>query len=83
MPNWRCSIRRRAELENTVERLRLNKPNLPQEQCERELESLLLEMSAHRSADSFEIADVQLRYEVTTKTRWHEAERATRLRCGR
>ena len=38
-------IRRRAELENTVERLRLNKPNLPQEQYERELESLLLEMA--------------------------------------
>lgn len=38
-------IRRRAELENTVERLRLNKPNLPQDQYERELESLLLEMA--------------------------------------
>jgi hypothetical protein len=38
-------LRRRAELEATVERLRLNKPNLPQEQYERELESLLLEMA--------------------------------------
>ena len=38
-------LRRRAELETTVERLRLNKPNLPQEQYERELESLLLEMA--------------------------------------
>lgn len=38
-------IRRRAELESTVERLRINKPNLPQDQYERELESLLLEMA--------------------------------------
>jgi hypothetical protein len=38
-------IKRRAELETTVERLRINKPNLPPEQYERELESLLLEMA--------------------------------------
>lgn len=38
-------IRRRAELETTVEKLRFNKPNMPPEQYEKELESLLLEMA--------------------------------------
>lgn len=38
-------MRRRAELESSVERLRLNKPGLSPDQYERELESLLLEIA--------------------------------------
>ena len=38
-------LRRRAEVESAVERLRLNKPNQPEDQYERDLETLLLEMA--------------------------------------
>jgi hypothetical protein len=38
-------LKRRAELESSVERLRMNKPGLAPDQYERELENLLLEMA--------------------------------------
>jgi len=38
-------LKRRAELESAVDRLRLNKSSLPADQYERELETLLLEMA--------------------------------------